>query len=82
VADALKKLEEALQRNTAAFSGRPGLAHATEEGEDEEEEGEPAVPTGSTVVSVTPQEGEEMFPDSGTLPSSDPSSSSPIDSPC
>jgi hypothetical protein len=67
MADALQKLEEALQRNTDAFSGHPGPAHATKEGEELFEEAKPAPPTQAAHTSVTPQEEEEMFPDTGAL---------------
>jgi hypothetical protein len=47
IADALRTLEEALQQNTDAFSGRLGPAHATEEGEELFEEEAGAPPTGA-----------------------------------
>jgi hypothetical protein len=78
VAAALWTLEEALQRNTDAFSGP---AHPQEEEElFEEAEAGPTGLTEPTAIGqpapiVTPQEGREVFPSTGSLPPSSPTSS-------
>jgi hypothetical protein len=73
---ALQKLEGALQRNTAAFSGQPQPAHE----EEELLEGEAAAPTGLTQTTATGEDPTSVTPVSHEevvfrLPSSAPSSS-------